>query len=199
MEAKLEMSAESTPEGEVTSSEEASSGSTWRDLLTRLDPEEWAIIALALVSLIGFALTRFSGERSFRYWLYVSPLFAAASITMGWARARRDGDSVAEILKTQILHWAVLPVAVFIIYRLQISGRLDRQDAGLVTLLAIALTTLLAGVHFDWRLALLGSALGVGTLAAVLIEEFFWVFVGVGLLLGALAWWLRRPNQPASS
>jgi hypothetical protein len=156
------------------------------------EPEEWALVGLGVLSLIGFVLTRYSAGRSFTYWMWVAPLFAVVSLFTGWTRAKRHGESTGEILRTQLLHWSVLPVAIFFVYRLQTTGQLDRQDAGLGMLLAISLTTFLAGVHFDWRLGVLGVALALGAVAAVLIEEYFWVILIVALGAVAVAWWTRR-------
>lgn len=156
------------------------------------EPEEWALVGLGALSLIGFVLTRYSAERSFTYWMWVAPLFALVSLYTGWTRAKRHGESTGDILRTQLLHWSVLPVGIFLVYRLQATGQLDRQDAGLGMLLAISLTTFLAGVHFDWRLGVLGVALALGAVAAVLIEEYFWVILLVAVGAVAVAWWTRR-------
>jgi hypothetical protein len=196
MEPEQSSSPESQPPTRSTSSssqrETAHSGKP-APTVKGLHLEEWALAALGLLSIVGFGLTRFSADRSFRYWLYVSPLFAAVSLFSGWNKARKEGESIGDILRVQILHWASLPLAIFVVFRLESTHQLSGPDAGLVTLLTIALLTYLAGVHFDWRMAVLGVALAIGALAAVLVAAFFWVFLVVALGAGAVAWsWRRR-------
>jgi hypothetical protein len=164
-------------------------------------PEGWRIdrlvlAALLLLSLVGIAVADFSASSGLTYWLWMVPVFAAASLLLGWTRARREGQRVAGILTRHVLHWAPLPPALYIIYRLEEAGRLNREDAGLVALLTVALTTLLAGVHFDWRIAVLGLLLGAASLCAALVEEFFWVLLLPALVAGAvLLFWQRRAHE----
>lgn len=151
----------------------------------RLGVEEIAFIALLVLSIGGMAVEDFSETAGLRYWLFVIPLFAAVSIYTGWRRASASGKNIGAVLASQVLHWGVLALAVYLIYLLERSGRLNQEDAGLVALLALSLTTVLAGIHFDWRLAVLGVLLAVATACAALVEEFFWILLIPAILVGA--------------
>ncbi len=159
-----------------------------------LSIEDGSLVALVALSFVGFVVSAFSTKGGLQYWLFVAPLFAVVSIYAAWSRGRKRGQSASEILKLQILHWLVLPISVFLIYRLELSGRLDAGDAGVVALLAIAITTFLAGVHFDWRLGLVGVALGVGAFGAALVEEYFWLIGMLALVAGGVVFLLRRKS-----
>lgn len=161
--------------------------------------EEAALGVLAILSLIGIAIADFSAQQSFRYWVAIAPVFAAVSIFTSWSRARAHERAAMGFLGQQLMHWLVLPVTVYLIYLMEQTGRLNREDAGLVALLALAVTTFLAGVHFDWRLAVVGAGLAAGALVAALVEEFFWVFLVVAIPLIAVAIWRRRasPSEPS--
>lgn len=160
--------------------------------------EELILATLATLSIAGVAVADYSAPSGLHYWLAMVPVFALASLLAGWARARRHGERVATILRTQALHWVALPLAVYLIYVLEDTGRLNREVAGLVALLTLALTTFLAGVHFDWRLAVLGALLGVAAACAALVEEFFWVLL-IPILLAAVAFafWRRHRARAA--
>ena len=148
---------------------------------------------LIVLSIVGVAITDFSQRYALWYWLAMVPLFGGASIWAHWSRARRQGHSVFAILGKQILHWFALLLAVLLIYFLQRTGRMNNDDAGLVALLALSLTTFLAGVHFDWRLRVLGILLGVAAASAAFIEEFFWLLAVVMVLAGVVAlFWQKR-------
>ena len=158
----------------------------------------WEAIAfggLACLSIVGIGIADFSASRGLAYWLMMVPVFAAVSIATGWTRARRRGEAGAVLVWKQVLHWVPLLLALYLIYALEATGRLNREDAGLVSLIAFALTTLLAGVHLDWRLAVLGALLGVTAAAAALVEEFFWVLLIPALIAAAVViFWRRRDD-----
>jgi hypothetical protein len=121
------------------------------------------------------------------------PIFGAASIYTGWSRARGQKQTVVAIARTQVLHWGSLALAISLIYWLETAGRVTHEDAGLIALIAVALTTFLAGVHFDWRLLVLGLVLGVAAAVAVLVQEFLWILLIPTALLGlAVILWRNR-------
>jgi hypothetical protein len=157
--------------------------------------EEVAFIALVVLAIGGMAVADFSASSGLTYWLVVIPFFGAVSVYSGWRRARADGKRVGKVLLSQILHWGSLVLAVYLIYLLERTGRLNREDAGLVALLSLSLTTLLAGIHFDWRLAVLGILLAVGTACAALVEEFFWILLILSVVVGVVVVvWERRKS-----
>jgi hypothetical protein len=162
------------------------------DARRTLRGEELLLAGLAVLSMVGIAIADFSASFSFRYWIAMAPLFAGVSLFTGWSRARTRGRSVATILRVQLLHWSVMPVAVYLVYLLESTGRLNREDAGLVALLSLAVTTFLAGVHFDWRLSVIGAVMAVGAILAALVEEFFWIFLLLALPVIAVMVWRRR-------
>jgi len=156
-------------------------------------PHEIILALLAILSLVGVAIANFSARSGFYYWLFMVPVFGGASIYAGWTQARQRQEGIGSVLRKQLLHWSVLPFAVYLIYMLEETGRLNREDAGLVALIVLSLTSFLAGVHFDWRLAILGALLGVGAAFVALASEFFWIFFVLGLLVVAfLVFWRKR-------
>ena len=145
-----------------------------------------------MLAIGGMAVTDYSARSGLSYWLVVIPLFGAVSVFSGWRRARAGGQNVSAVLLSQLLHWGTLVLAVYLIYLLESTGRLNREDAGLVALLSLSLTTVLAGIHFDRRLAVLGILLAIGTACAALVEEFFWMLLIPTVLAGVVVVWLQR-------
>jgi hypothetical protein len=155
--------------------------------------EEIAYIALLMLAIGGMAVTDYSARSGLSYWLVVIPLFGAVSVFSGWRRASAGGKNVSAVLIAQLLHWGALVLAVYLIYLLEGAGRLNRDDAGLVALLSLSLTTVLAGIHFDRRLAVLGILLAIGTACAAFVEEFFWILLVPAVLAGVIVVvWQRR-------
>jgi hypothetical protein len=159
----------------------------------RLRPEEILLAVLVALSVGGIAVMNFSTRYGLWYWLAMVPTFGGVSIYSGWSRARRKGESGPDILRVQLLHWGGLVLAVLLVYLLQNTGRLDDDEAGFVALLALSLTTFLAGVHFDWRFCVLGVVLGITLAVAAFVKGFFWLLLIPVAVAGALAvLWKRR-------
>lgn len=159
---------------------------------SRAGVEEIAFGVLLVLSVGGIAVADFSARWGLTYWLVMVPLFALNSLYVGWRRARDRGRAVGSVLLAQVLHWSVLAGAVYLIFLLARTARLDEEDAGLVALIALAVTTLLAGIHFDRRLAVLGGLLGLAAVCAALVERFFWMLLIPALVAGAAVILLRR-------
>jgi hypothetical protein len=143
----------------------------------KLASEEVILVALLTLSAVGIAISEISPQDALWYWLAMVPVFGGVSLFAGWSRAREQGMTAVGVLREQLLHWVALAVAVCLVFLLTYTGRLSSEDAGLVALLALALTTFLAGVHFDWRYCVIGALLAAAVAAVAVLKEFLWVIV----------------------
>ncbi len=160
----------------------------------KIHTEEAILITLMALSAIGIGVTNFRPAGSFWYWASMAPVFAAVSIYMGWSKARRRGEGMSRIIRVQILHWIGLLAALVLIYFLfKRTGRIDYNQLALISLLVLALTTFLAGVHFDWRFMVVGIVLGACVAGAAFVEQVVWMIVipiVVAIVL-IVFWWKR--------
>ncbi len=142
-------------------------------------------IALVALSILGIGVMDFSEKFALWYWLCMAPIFAGASLTLAWKTAHEHDATAGGHIKRQLLHWLVLVVALLLVFLMQRFGHLMPGSAGLVALLLLAVTCLLAGVHFEWRMAVLGSILTLTFVAGVFVESFFWILL-VPATIGAV-------------
>ena len=84
-------------------------------------------------------------------------------------------------LKTA-LHWWACCCAIELVYCFIAAGRLTNADTGLLNGTILALGTFTSGVHTNWRLVVIGAALGLGTAAVAYIEQYLWVLFALALL-----------------
>jgi hypothetical protein len=145
------------------------------------------LLGLVLLSGIGIVVSNASTDRGFRYWLWMVPVFGGLSAVAAAYDARRRGHTVAKAVGTEALHWSGLAVAVYLIYLLQRSGRITEDSLGPVALLALALTSYLAGIRADWRFCVVGAILACGVAATALIQHFLWVVALPAVAIVALA------------
>jgi hypothetical protein len=149
--------------------------------------EEIILVVLVLLSAVGVAINDYSPQSAFHYWIWMAPTFGVTSIAAAWWRARRRGESVSTAVQRQVFHWAGVVGAVYLIYLLQSTGRMENEAAGLAALIVIALAAFLAGVHSDWRLMVLGLVLGVTVVGFAILEQIIWVVVIPALLIIIIA------------
>jgi hypothetical protein len=147
---------------------------------------EIVIIVLIVLSVVGIGITDFSPSASYKYWVAMVPLFCGACLILEWSRVRGKGFKWTTLLRTQLLHWAGLLVAVRLVFEMLHKGRLDNENTGLVILLLLALGTFIAGIHLGWRLCLVGGFLGAALVAATYLEEYVWVLLIIGLAVLAI-------------
>lgn len=160
----------------------------------KLHTEEAILITLMALSAVGIGVTNFKPVESFWYWAAMAPVFGAVSIYMGWSKARQRGEGMSRIVWVQVLHWAGLLAAVALIYLLfDPAGRINNNQLAFICLLALALTTFLAGVHFDWRFMIVGIVLGACVAGAAFVEQVMWmVVIPIAAALVLIVFWWKR-------
>jgi hypothetical protein len=154
----------------------------------RLTTQEWIVVVLIALSIIGVGITDFAPAASHWYWLAMVPLFGVACISVEWQRAKEKGLAKGAMIRNQVLLWMGLIVAVQLVYLLLHAGRLDSENTGLIILLLLSLTVFGSGIYLGWRLCLVGACLAVALVLATYLEEFVWLFMIV-VAVGAVAFY----------
>lgn len=144
---------------------------------------EIIIIALILLSIIGIGVVDYFPQYSRHYWFAMVMVFAVACLILEWSRARGKGQKWTIIVKTQLLLWVGLLLAVQIVFLLQRTRGLNNENTGLIILLLLALTTFFAGINLGWRLLIVGIFLGVAIVGAVYLDQFAWMFLVIAIVV----------------
>ena len=152
----------------------------------RLSTQEWIVIALIVLSIVGVGVTDFAPAVSHWYWLAMVPFFGVACILIEWDGAKGKGLAPGVVIRNQLLIWISLLVAVQLVYLLLHAGRLDSENTGLIILLLLSLTVFGSGIYLGWRLCAVGVCLGLALVMATYLEEFIWLFM-IFLIAGAAA------------
>lgn len=158
----------------------AASGSTpsGRDHRVR----DVAIIVLVTLAIGGIAVMDFTEAYGFWYWLAMIPIFGGVGVLLAWRAHRHERERRPLLLRRQLVHWGAAILGILLTFLMLDAGAVDRSGAGLVALLVLALSTTMAGIHFEWRLAVLGLILVVTLAAAVVAEHFFWVLLPLAVI-----------------
>jgi len=160
---------------------------------------EFMLIAIFIIAGGGVAITDMSPSWGYWFWLGVVPLLAIASLYRSWVGEKKREGGVIWTLRVQILHWLGLLGALEIVFLLYTyTNRIDAAQSGLVSLLVVALSTFLAGIHFHWHFAVLGIMLALSTLAMAWVEAFVWIVIPLVFIAVAIVLFFSHRSKEAS-
>lgn len=161
--------------------------------------EEVILIILVIFCLLGVAVTDFSPQDAFMYWMSMIFVFGIAAMFAGWHHAKRhydpdgEGNEVKELFKTQSLHWLGSLVAVVCLFSFVEAGHMTQEATGLMVLLILALTTYLDGIRIGWRFCLTGMYLATAAVAANFLDNFMpWLFALAVVIIAFTVWREKR-------
>jgi hypothetical protein len=138
---------------------------------------DYTLLFLVLLAIGGIAIMDFTESWGFVYWIAMVPVFGALSVFMDWYAQQHAIEPRPLRIRAQLLHWMTTVVGVALVFLLDDAGSIDRTATGLVALLVLGISTVLAGIHTEWRLSVLGVLLLATLAAAVAAEQFFWLLL----------------------
>ena len=162
---------------------------------------------LGLLVMVGLFLTNYSSHRARFYWSAMFPVFGLVSLwhaTVG----RRFAERVMPTVVNHALHWLVPILAVRIVFLELRWGQMDADAVALMTVLILAVTCFLAGVHLDHSFLWVSAILALASVFGTEIEGYIWIIAILAIAaIGVTAYsliLLRRHHwgvihqQPAS-
>ena len=163
--------------------------------------EEIILIIMVIFCLVGVAVTDFSPQDAFMYWLVMIFVFGIAAMVAGWQHAKRhydpdgEGNEVRELFKMQSLHWLGSLVTVVCLLSFVEAGHMTQEATGLMVLLILALTTYLDGIRIGWRFCLTGMYLATAAVATNFLESSMpWLFALAVVIIGATVYREKRKS-----
>jgi hypothetical protein len=136
---------------------------------------------MLVLAFIGIAASDVSGGGSQTYWSGLAIVFGLICIALDWMHESPGTPWVRPVARTA-LHWLGVLIALELVYLFIGTGRLTNADTGLLNGTILALGTFTSGVHSNWRLVVIGAALGLGTAAVAYVEQYLWILFALALL-----------------
>lgn len=168
--------------------------SVWIDSLVAM--------AMLVLSFVGIAATEMSAQWAQVYWAATVIAFWVGTLVLDRGYFR-GGKEFARSATLAALHWGAVLLAIQLVYFLISAGQIEDPDAGLVNGIILALGAFATGVHQNWRLMVIGVALGAAVAGLGLVDEYLWVLLGlaavvlVALLIGAR--FLAKPRAQVAA
>ncbi len=132
----------------------------------------WIFVVLLVLAISGAAVSQAEDSGGRYYWSVLVLVYAAVSIGRSWLQAKGQGGPVWDMIRSQVLHWLGALVAIQIVLFFEFGGVTDRGAAADYSLLMLALTTYLAGVHFNWTFLFLGCILAATAVGLGFLDQF---------------------------
>lgn len=154
---------------------------------------------LIILSLLGAVLAQISVEMGRTFWLALIPIIGAATVVIEWDRVRGGEIQWFALIWTQILHWGSLVVANELVSLLAHFGRINNTAVSSMSLLLLAQTTFLVGVHRDWRFCVVAIFQVLCLIVLTYLERYIWLMLVVAIFIIVLGIYLHKKLPSLSS
>lgn len=132
---------------------------------------------LLFLAFIGVMLTNWQNAYTHVYWLALIGVYALTSLMMSAYASRAKQGLSWSLIGRELLHWLGLFMMVYLVEHFKHMGLYSTPIASLVELQLLALTTFLAGVHFNAVFLLIGIFLAIIAYLSVMVFEYLSVIV----------------------
>jgi len=148
------------------------------------------------LAFIGVAVTHTTEGDSSLYWLILLWIYALFSLVRAWLQAKRRHESIWSEIHLHVFHWLGALVALHVIFVLKGHEILSRDAASNVSIVILALSCYLAGLHFERMFVLLGIILAVIAVVGAFVEQYtLWLILVPTSLIAAWLFLKSRHSQ----
>jgi len=157
---------------------------------------------LSVLVMIGLFLTNVSHLHARYYWSAMFPIFGIVSLWHELVGPNSNPGPLWKRVLRQVLHWLGPIVAVQIIFLQLARGQMDADSVALVTLVILAVTCFMAGVHMDRSFYWVSAALAFAAVVGAEVEAYLWMLAAIAIVAVAITVFAaialrRRASQPA--
>jgi hypothetical protein len=157
---------------------------------------------LCVLVMIGLFLTNVSRLHARYYWSAMFPIFGIVSLWHELAGSSGSAGPVWRTILRQMPHWLGPIVAVQIIFLQLARGQMDADSVALVTLIILAVTCFMAGVHMDRSFYWVSAALALAAVIGTEVEAYLWMLAAIAIVAIAITLFAatalrRRAIDPA--
>ncbi len=147
---------------------------------------------MIVLAVVGVAYTNLVPSVSRLYWQILAVVFGLICILVEWPRLPADGRQRLRLIVTQVLHWGTFLLAMRLLFLPTLQANLTSELTGLILVYVLAMSTFLAGIYINWRLAVVGAFLWVSLIAIAFVELANALIIVLGIVVVAALWLWHR-------
>ena len=156
-----------------------------------------AMLALALA---GMGFTQASDSGAWEYWLFVVVIYAALGLWRSTRSAKQAGQSIRKSITRELAHWSTLIGFLAVLLLLERREIVNRDSASYFALMMLALSCVMAGVHIDWLLLVVGVVLTIMLVAMATLEQFsVWIIMILVVCLAAAFFYIKSKRAHSAA
>jgi hypothetical protein len=127
-------------------------------------------------------------------------VYAGLGLWRSTRKAKLAGKPIKELISRELTHWLVLLAFLAILLLLERREIIDREAASDFALLLLAFSCVLAGVHFDWLLLIIGVVLTVMLVGMATLAQYsivLWLIMLAVTIAAAAFFYLKSKRGNA--
>ncbi len=162
----------------------------------------YVLCAMLVLALVGMGLSQALENGAWGYWLFVVIVYAGLGLWRSTRKAKLAGKPVKELIGRELIHWSVLLAFLAILFLLERREIINRDSSSDFALLLLAFSCVLAGVHFDWLLLVIGVVLTVMLVAMATLEQYsvvLWIIMLAVTIAAAALFYLKSKRGDADA
>jgi hypothetical protein len=167
--------------GGEAAAENGGSQATHRSLKIHL----YLFCGMLVLALIGMGVTESREDGGWEYWIFLVLIYGLVSVVLAWRRAKRKGESAWRMIHKHVLHWIGALITLKILFLLEKTDIMSREAVSDVSVIILALSCYLAGVHLQWMFLLLGIFVGIMAITLAYTEQYIIWLIMIPVAVGA--------------
>lgn len=158
------------------------------------------LVAMLVIALAGMGFSQASETGAWEYWLFVVITYATLSLWRSSRIAKQSGQSIRKSIVRELAHWGTLVGFLAVLLLLERRDVVDRESSSYFALMLLALSCVMAGVHIDWLLLVVGIVLTIMLVAMATLEQFFlWITMVLVACLAAAFFFVKSKRGGSDS
>jgi len=153
---------------------------------------ELPYVIMVALAVVGVAYTNLVPGVSLLYWQILAGVYALLCVLIEWPRLGPEPKERLRLVLTQVFHWGAFLLAMRLLFLPTLQKNLTSELTGLILVYVLALSTFLAGIYINWRLAVVGVFLWASLVAIAFVELANALIIVLALLVIAGIWLWNR-------
>jgi hypothetical protein len=152
-----------------------------------VDGKTMCVAAIMLMlAFVGMMITHVKTSEGWDYWRWTVGIYALLALWLSWYMKRQTKAIAPFTIVHELIHWAGVIGAVFLVATYVHMGIISRYAAGLFDLTLLSLGIFLAGIYIERTFIFIGIVLGLLGIFTAFINQYIYIVMIPLIFIAAL-------------